>query len=145
MLEVLKRKSPRGWIAASKVLDSMKRTTLASIETSMAVETVDKKKKGSCKEMVDLIAEKMKKRKLERALLARKIKLADKELDGGDADTMRQLEGLLRAAEEYDKTHSDSILAEIGGRAPDPVRNPDPVPDPVPEPPKREGKTNWWE
>jgi hypothetical protein len=38
MLEVLERKSPRGWIAAAKVLDAMKRTTLASVDTALRVQ-----------------------------------------------------------------------------------------------------------
>ncbi len=35
MLEILQRKSPRGWIAATRLLDSMKRTNLLAIETAM--------------------------------------------------------------------------------------------------------------
>jgi len=38
MVEVLERKSPRGWIAAAKVLDAMKRTTLASVDTALRVQ-----------------------------------------------------------------------------------------------------------
>ena len=35
MLEILQRHSPRGWVAATKVLDAMKRTTLASVDTAL--------------------------------------------------------------------------------------------------------------
>jgi len=38
MLEILQRKSPRGWVAAARMLDTMKRTTLVSLDTAIRVE-----------------------------------------------------------------------------------------------------------
>ena len=38
MLEILQRKSPRGWAAAARMLDTMKRTTLQRIQTATQVE-----------------------------------------------------------------------------------------------------------
>jgi hypothetical protein len=37
LIEILQRRSPRGWIAAMKFMDAMRRTTLASIETHLHV------------------------------------------------------------------------------------------------------------
>ncbi len=50
MVKILERKSPRGWIAAAKVLDAMKRTTLASIDTALRV-----KAQGELEERIEAL------------------------------------------------------------------------------------------